>query len=57
MDVHEEEKTNTVVAAFELPGLKKEDVNINLHNNRLTISGEAKADSNREERGWAVRER
>lgn len=42
VDVHEG-PDNTVVASFELPGLRKEDVSIELHNNQLTISGEAKS--------------
>lgn len=42
VDVHEG-PDNTVVASFELPGLKKEDVSIEFHNNQLTISGEAKS--------------
>lgn len=42
VDVHEG-PDNTVVASFELPGLKKEDVSIELHNNQLTVSGEAKS--------------
>lgn len=42
VDVHEG-PDNTVVASFELPGLKKEDVSIELHNNQLTISGEVKS--------------
>jgi HSP20 family protein len=37
--------------------LKKEDVNIELHNNRLTISGESKYEEDRTEGGYAVRER
>lgn len=57
MDVHEDAQTNTVTATFELPGLKKEDVNIDVHNNVLTISGESKVDTSRDENGWAVRER
>lgn len=57
MDVHEDAQTNTVTATFELPGLKKEDVNIDVHNNILTVSGESKVDTNRDENGWAVRER
>lgn len=57
MDVHEDEKTNTVTATFELPGLKKEDVNIDVHNNLLTVSGETKISSERDENGYAVRER
>ena len=57
MDVHEDGQTNSVTATFELPGLKKEDVNIDVHNNLLTISGESKVSSDRDENGYAVRER
>jgi len=39
LDLHEG-PDNTLTATFELPGLKKEDVSIEVHNNRLTISGE-----------------
>ena len=57
MDIHEDEKSNVVTATFELPGLKKEDVNIDVHNNVLTVSGESKLSSERDENGYAVRER
>ncbi|KAH8101311.1 small heat shock protein [Cristinia sonorae] len=57
MDVHEDAQSNTVLATFELPGLKKEDVNIDVHNNLLTVSGESKISSDRDENGYAVRER
>ena len=57
MDVHEDKENNLVHATFELPGLKKEDVNIDVHNNRLTISGETKISTERDENGYAVRER
>ncbi|KZT18834.1 HSP20-like chaperone [Neolentinus lepideus HHB14362 ss-1] len=57
MDVHEDEKANLVTATFELPGLKKEDVQIDAHNNQLTVSGESKVSSEHEENGYAVRER
>ncbi|KAF8321265.1 HSP20-like chaperone [Clavulina sp. PMI_390] len=39
LDVHEG-PNNTIVASFELPGLKKEDVSIEFHNNELIVSGE-----------------
>lgn len=55
--MHEDDKTNTVTATFELPGLKKEDVNIDVHNDVLTISGESKVSSERDENGYAVLER
>lgn len=57
MDVHEDAEKNLVTATFELPGLRKEDVNIDVHNNQLTVSGETKQDASREENGYAVRER
>ena len=38
--MHENPDNNTITATFELPGLRREDVNIELHNNLLTISGE-----------------
>ena len=57
MDVHEDDKSNVVTATFELPGLKKEDVNIDIQNNVLTISGETKTSSESNEEGYAVRER
>ena len=57
MDVHEDKEKNLVTATFELPGLKKEDVQIDVHNNVLTVSGETKIDETKEHDGYAVRER
>ena len=57
MDVHEDKEKNLVTATFELPGLKKEDVHIDVHNNVLTASGETKTDESKEKDGYAVRER
>ena len=57
MDVHEDKEKNLVTATFELPGLTKENVNIDVHNNLLTVSGESKISSERDENGYAVRER
>ena len=57
MDVHEDAEKNLVTATFELPGLKKEDVQIDVHNDRLTVSAESKISSEHEEKGYAVRER
>ncbi|KAK0204408.1 HSP20-like chaperone [Desarmillaria ectypa] len=57
MDLHEDSTKNIVTATFELPGLKKEDVQIDVHGGRLTISGESKISSEHEENGYAVRER
>lgn len=40
MDISETD--NQFLISAELPGMKKEDININLENRRLTISGERK---------------
>ena len=47
---------NLVIRA-ELPGVKPEDVDITLHDNVLTISGERKAEEEEERGGYYVRER
>jgi HSP20 family protein len=57
LDIHHDEKTNAVTATFELPGLHKKDVQIDIHNNILTVSGETKESSERNEEGYTLRER
>ncbi|KDQ55465.1 hypothetical protein JAAARDRAFT_37478 [Jaapia argillacea MUCL 33604] len=57
MDLHHDDKSNVVTATFELPGLKKEDVQIDVHNNLLTVSGQSNISSDRDENGYSVRER
>ncbi|KAF8729371.1 hypothetical protein AX14_006179 [Amanita brunnescens Koide BX004] len=57
MDLHENADSNTVTATFELPGLSKENIQIDIHNDRLNISGESQISSEHEESGYAVRER
>ena len=47
LDVHDE-KDNFVVSV-ELPGLKKEDIGISLHEGVLTVSGERKQEHKRKE--------
>ncbi|KAH9958029.1 small heat shock protein, partial [Russula dissimulans] len=56
MNVHYDEDTNNVNVEFELPGLQKEDMAIDVHNNVLTVSGKNKASSERSEGGYVVRE-
>ncbi|KAG6332636.1 hypothetical protein ID866_6451 [Astraeus odoratus] len=56
MDLHENKETNTVTATFELPGLKSEDVSIEVQQNRLTVSGEYNKTESRDESGYALRE-
>ncbi|KAG2126030.1 HSP20-like chaperone [Suillus clintonianus] len=46
---------NQVVARFELPGMNQQNVKVEVHNDRLTISGEKKSEAG--EGQFAVRER
>lgn len=57
MDLHEDPKSNTVTAVFELPGINKEDVSIDVNNNRLSILAEVKKTQELDEGGYAIRER
>ncbi len=57
MDLHEDPEKNTVTATLELPGVSKENVNIDVHNGCLIIAGENKISSEHDENGYAVRER
>ena len=57
MDLHENAEKNTVTATFEFPGLSKDDVQVDVNNGRLTVSAESKKDVEKEEHGYAVRER
>jgi HSP20 family protein len=50
-----ENKENFVVRA-ELPGLKKEDVKLQLENNVLTLSGEKRSEEKRDEDNFHLRE-
>jgi HSP20 family protein len=55
LDVVQED--GDIVVRAELPGVKLEDVDITLHDGVLTISGERKAEEQREGSGYYVRER
>ena len=46
-----------MTATFELPGLNKENISIDVHNNVLTVSGESKFESDSNENGYLLRER
>ena len=56
MNIHESKDANTVTATFELPGMKSDDITVNVHQNRLTVAG-ARNSHSHEEGGYAVRER
>jgi HSP20 family molecular chaperone IbpA len=57
MDIRHDEKANSVTASFDLPGMQKKDVSIDIHNNILSVSGDTKETTEREEEGYALRER
>ncbi len=54
-DVIETEKE--IIATAELPGLEKQDININVTEDRLEISAETKHEEKKEEKGYVYRER
>ena len=55
--MHYDKDTNNVNVTFELAGLKKEDVSIDVHSNVLTVSGEDNKSSESSEGGYVIRER
>lgn len=57
MDLHEDKEKNLVTATFEFPGVSKENIQIDVHNGRLTVAAETKQSSDFEGSGYAVRER
>ncbi|TFK28261.1 small heat shock protein [Coprinopsis marcescibilis] len=57
MDLHEDKKKNQVTATFELPGINKQDISVDVNNNRLTVSGESHSSSEKNEKGYAIKER
>jgi len=57
LDLHQDKENNLMTATFELPGLKKEQVSIEVHNDRLLVSGEAVTSSEINQGGYTVRER
>lgn len=57
MDLHENAESNTVTATFELPGIKKEDVQIETQPGRLRVAADCKMSEEHEKAGYAIRER
>lgn len=51
------ERDNELIVCAELPGLRKEDVNIEVDADQLVISGERRAESESKEQGWYRSER
>ena len=55
IDIIETDKE--VIATAEMPGLEKQDIKINLTEDRLEISSETKKEEERKEKGYVYRER
>ena len=55
IDVIESDKE--IIATAEMPGLEKQDININVTEDRLEISAETKHEEKKEEKGYIYRER
>ncbi len=51
------QKDGDIVVRAELPSVRQEDVDVTFHNGVLTISGERKAEEQKEGSGYYVRER
>lgn len=57
MDVHESKERNEVTITLELPGMKKEDVSVDVRSNYLTVSGHSSLSNDLEKDGYSLRER
>lgn len=51
------ETDKEVIATAEMPGLEKQDIKINVSEDRLEISAETKREEKKEEKGYIYRER
>lgn len=56
MDLHENSEKNIITASFDFPGATKEDLQIEVHNEKFTVSAETKQSTENDENGYAVRE-
>lgn len=57
MDLHEDTDKNVTTATFELPGLSKDKVTIDVQNGNLVVVGEVTESTEKNEHGYSVRER
>ena len=55
VDIHESEDAYTLVA--DLPGMKKEDITVNIVEDRVTLKGSRKREERHEEKGYRRYER
>ena len=51
------ESDKEIIATAEMPGLEKQDIKINVTDDRLEISAETKQEEKKEEKGYVYRER
>ncbi len=51
------EKDKDIIATVDMPGLNKEDIKINLTEDRLEISADVKQEEEKKEKGYAYKER
>jgi HSP20 family protein len=51
------ETADAIEVTAELPGVEDKDIKVNLDGNRLTISGEKKKETKKDEKDWHVEER
>lgn len=57
LDLHEDAEKNIVTATFELPGVSKDDVQLDFQNSKLTVSAETKKSEKHADNGYTSRER
>jgi hypothetical protein len=57
MDLYENPDKNIMTATFELPGLTKDNVHIDVQNGNLAVSGENTQSSEQHGKGYAIKER
>lgn len=57
VDIHESKERSELTATFELPGMKKDNVSIDIQNNRLTVSGRSALSNDLAREGYSVQER
>ena len=57
MDLYGSKDSNQMTATFEVPGLTKSDIDIDIQNNRLIVSGQHTTEESRDDNEFAIRER
>jgi HSP20 family protein len=57
MDLHEDSEKNLVSAIFELPGMNKDNVHLEVRDGHLTVSTETASSMEHEKNEYTVRER